>query len=668
MAASVNDFRKIVDQIAEGVMIAVDGRPVYANPRLARMFGYDSPDEILAIDSYFEMLAPHEHSRIRRYAQLRQQGGVAPEEYEFEALRRDGSHFFVRNRPVVIDWEGSPAVLATVTDVSERKRQRERMIEQTRVLNLVMEHMGQGISLFDSNLVCLALNRKLLEILDLPPETVKPGCTLDQIIRPLAYRGEYGPGDPETIYRERMAVLREMPTLTSERETAEGRTIELRQFPVPGGGFVAIHTDVTERKRYEDSLKQAIQSAEMANRAKSAFLATMSHELRTPMNGVLGMVEVLLGSGLDAEQNRSAELIRSSGESLLELLNDILDLSKIEAGEMTLEEIAFSPAEMLASVEALWAPKFREKAITLDCRHVGALPHNLKGDPNRIRQILFNLIGNAHKFTEHGRVQVSAVAQTLPDGAVELRFDVRDSGIGIAPEARETLFNTFTQADSSVTRRFGGTGLGLAICRDLAGLMGGVVDYESTPGEGSTFWFTVRCAPLADAEPVPQEPATPEGTAVAERALRILVAEDNFVNRSVITAMLGKLGHVCETVENGLEAVDAVMRSPFDLVLMDVQMPVMDGMSATRKIRALPGEPAEVPIVALTANAMIGDREDCLAAGMDEFLTKPIVIRKLKAVLAGCDDLAARRTEWQRDGSETDGTSSAEAGEAAVGS
>lgn len=304
MAASVNDFRKIVDQIAEGVMIAVDGRPVYANPRLARMFGYDSPDEILAIDSYFEMLAPHEHSRIRRYAQLRQQGGVAPEEYEFEALRRDGSHFFVRNRPVVIDWEGSPAVLATVTDVSERKRQRERMIEQTRVLNLVMEHMGQGISLFDSNLVCLALNRKLLEILDLPPETVKPGCTLDQIIRPLAYRGEYGPGDPETIYRERMAVLREMPTLTSERETAEGRTIELRQFPVPGGGFVAIHTDVTERKRYEDSLKQAIQSAEMANRAKSAFLATMSHELRTPMNGVLGMVEVLLASDLDAEQSR----------------------------------------------------------------------------------------------------------------------------------------------------------------------------------------------------------------------------------------------------------------------------------------------------------------------------------------------------------------------------
>ena len=642
MSEPTRNFEKVVDQIAEGVLIAVRGRPVYANPQFARMFGYDRPEDILALDSYFDLVAPHEHERVRGYERLRTAGGTAPDEYEVECRHAQGHVIYLRNRPVIIEWEGRPAVLATVIDVSERRKQRERLVEQTRILNLVLEHMDQGISLFDEDLNCLAVNRKLLEMLDLSADKIKVGCKLDDIIRPLAYRGDYGGEDPEQEFRSRMQVLSEQRHLRSERIDPNGRSIELRQLPVPGGGFVAIHTDITHHRRNEENLKEAIRTAELANRAKSAFLATMSHELRTPMNGVLGMTDMLLASDLDPEQRHQATLIKSSGEALLGLLNDILDLSKIEAGEMSMEEIDFDPVELLDGIEALWAPKLREKSVGLRFETSTPLPRTLRSDPTRIRQILFNLIGNAHKFTERGDVHVRTGARMMADGQVELRFDVADTGIGIPPEAHDTLFSKFTQADSSVTRRFGGTGLGLAICRELAGLLGGEIDVESEPGVGSTFWFTVRCAAVVDkpqpaadaAPPVDPDPARVD-TGGAGASLRILVAEDNLVNRSVITAMLKKLGHRCDTVENGLEALDALVRSPFDLVLMDVQMPVMDGLTATRRIRGLPGSHASIPVVALTANAMKGDREECLNAGMDDFLTKPIAVNELQQMLAG---------------------------------
>ena len=410
-------------------------------------------------------------------------------------------------------------------------------------------------------------------------------------------------------------------------------------------GVGGINTDVTKLHDREEKLEQAkaeaeliAQEAQVANRAKSEFLASMSHEIRRPLNGVLGMAGLLLDGSLDQEQRNHVETIRSSGGLLLSLLNDILDLSKIEAGKLELEQIDFELEEILKSVEDLWAPKAFAAGIGFSHSNGEILAPILKSDPTRIRQILFNFLSNALKFTAAGSIRITVTQKAESDGLIRTRFDVRDSGAGIDPETIDNLFQKFTQADTSITRKHGGTGLGLAISKQLSEAMGGEIGAESTLGEGSTFWFSIVC-PEGDAGNLSRDADLADIGIVAnsqssdQRSLRILVAEDNDVNQKVIAAILAKSHHRLDIVGNGIEAVSAVIRGSYDLVLMDVQMPEMDGVTATMRIRELDGPQSEIPIIALTANAMKGDEEKYRAAGMNDYVTKPIESDKLAAAM-----------------------------------
>jgi PAS domain S-box-containing protein len=434
----------------------------------------------------------------------------------------------------------------------------------------------------------------------------------------------------------------------------EEKWIRDRAFPIRDEAgqlirIVGIAEDITEAKGYEEDLIHAWEGADAANRAKSRFLANMSHEIRTPMNGVLGMLQLLHLTGLRDEQQRYVSVAEDSGRALLTIINDILDISKIEARKMTLENLSF---QLQSTIEQAVQPlrvQAAAKGLEFHTRVSAEIPALLRGDAHRLRQVLTNLAANAIKFTERGQVtlevtvevSLEAALQRQRDGRATVRFAIADTGIGIRPDQATLLFAPFTQADDSTTRKYGGTGLGLAICKQLVELMGGTIGVESAEGRGSKFWFTAAFEIAAAGQPAAlSAPALDRpngavkstvGTARRKLAARILVAEDNATNREVALAQLRNLGYQADAVNNGAEAVRALEQGDYDLVLMDCEMPVMDGYEATRCIRAAhPG----LPVIALTADAMSGDRDRCLSEGMSDYLAKPVDLEVLGEAIA----------------------------------
>lgn len=561
------------------------------------------------------------------------------------------------------------------TDITERKRAEEDLKAARQQLIDAIESISESFVLFDKDDRYVLTNSKYRDRYPHLVQYFTAGTSYETMLRAAVASGIHDVGDDPEGWLQRNMAWHRACGAAMERQLQDGTWVRLIERRTTDGGIVGLRTDITEIKNAEAALTRKVSdleaaqvrlerlredltamatdlaaardAAEAASRAKSDFLANMSHEIRTPMNGILGMNALLLQSDLSAEQRQCAVAVRDSAEALLSLINDILDVSKLEAGKVELEAIDFDLVQVVDAAVALVAPAAGDKRLDLRVRIEPRARSVFRGDPVRLRQILLNLVGNAVKFTERGTVSVNVAARPLTRrGVTRLRFEIADTGIGMSAEASGALFQKFHQADTSITRRFGGTGLGLAISKQLVEMMGGRIGVRSKPGRGSTFWFCIPLQGAGDPKALrdvtspdagigrqPPKPNEPAETRRAFRPLRVLVAEDNKINQQLAAMLLKNAGHLVDIAENGAAAVAAVEASEYDVVVMDVQMPVLDGIEAADRIRNLPPPKNAVPIIAVTAHAMAGARERYLAAGMDGYLSKPLDPAALLRVL-----------------------------------
>lgn len=568
-----------------------------------------------------------------------------PWELELPFVTATGRNIWVKALGRAILQDGQPVKLRGSFQDSTAVRtalDRARLAEQR--LRAAIEALPDGFVLFDRDDRLVVFNEPYKHLYSASAPAIFEGATFESILRYGAERGQY----PEAVGREaewlaqRMAHHHEAAQ-EMEQELPGNRWVRIIERETPDGDRVGFRVDITNLKRQQQALSRARLEAEKASIAKSQFLANMSHEIRTPMTGLIGMLDIMLDNDLPDDHRQRALQARTSANALLAILNDILDVSKLEAGDLKIERIPVSVRAILEDCLGLAAPRAKEKALRLQSFVDPSVPKWILSDPTRLRQIMLNLVTNAVKFTEVGHVTIT-LGRRFHQDQETLCIEVQDSGIGIPAAAQARLFDRFTQAEESTTRRFGGTGLGLAICKQLIDLMQGEISVESGEGKGTT--FSVRL-PLEETAaicaPAPVSHAIPTDSG-SQTPLRVLLAEDVMVNRMVIQSLLGKRGHEVTVATNGLEAVEAVTQERFDVILMDIQMPEMDGYEATQAIRALPEPACDTPIVALTAHAMEGDREMCIRHGMDDYATKPIDVEQL----VGAIERATSMTQEER--------------------
>jgi len=630
------------------------GRLVW-DDQMFKLYGIAPDSFVAAYDTWRNGVHPDDRERADAEIQMAIRG-EKEFDTEFRVVWPDGSVHHIRAISFLDrDGNGAPLrLVGTNWDITREKESEEALRQSEKKISQLLQTTDQGIYGIDAEGNCTFVNRSGLQMLGYSLEECL-GRNMHRLIHhshpdgspylwqtcPIFRSGLDGGGcrlDTEVFWRKDGSSI---PVEYSSHPVVVDGTIE---------GSVVTFSDITARKEAEsallasnDELQEATMRAnemavraEMANAAKGEFLANMSHEIRTPMNGVLGLTGLLLDTDLDKDQRRFAETIRQSAESLLSLINDILDFSKIEAGKLELERLDFDLREMVSDLSSSLSPRVQDKGLELRHRIDPEVPDRLLGDSGRLRQILLNLLSNAIKFTHRGSITLEAKLDEESAGDVLLRFAVRDTGIGIPQDKQALLFQKFSQVDASTTRQFGGTGLGLAISKQLAELMGGQIGVISREGVGTEFWFTVRMARSTAAPPADKPLEIPVDLGeLRHRSVRILLAEDNITNQMVAMGILERLGLRVDVVANGEEAVHALEQFPYDLVLMDVQMPEMDGLTATRRIRDRhsPVLDHNIPVIAMTANAMQGDRERCLAAGMDDYVPKPVSPQALAAAL-----------------------------------
>jgi len=498
---------------------------------------------------------------------------------------------------------------------------------QTFLFETALDNMSQGLCMFDADQTLLISNKRYFELFGISPEANVLGIAKTDLVGTSGRLSAGADAAGTGWISEKDGVLL----------GADGNIISLLRRPMANGGEVITYEDITQRRQAEDhtrlmveqlratqdDLRRAVGAAEASNEAKSSFLANMSHEIRTPLNGILGMAQVLESEPLNASQFASVHMILESGKTLMALLNDVLDLSKIEAGKLSIEPTDGALRDTFIYVQKLFLGWAQEKSIALNVNVDPSAPDEAKFDAIRVRQCVSNIISNAIKFTEAGSVTVDVGAERTNADEYLIRVDVTDTGIGISEEAAGRLFSEFSQADSSTTRKYGGTGLGLAITRKLARLMGGDATLVSSLGAGSTFSFTFK-AFAASASDVSAPVERKHQVGVTLQGLRVLLVDDNPINRSVARLLLAPAGMIFAEATNGKEALERLSEQPFDLMLLDVHMPVMDGTAAIKHIRASDAPWRDIPVIALTADAMSGDSERLLAMGMTGYVSKPI--------------------------------------------
>ncbi|WP_300155906.1 PAS domain S-box protein [Solidesulfovibrio sp.] len=560
-------------------------------------------------------------------------------QFETAIVFRDGStHELLVFKSLYYNASGSPAgIVGVCLDITTRNQSEQALAASEKRYRSLVTSMRDGFVVVDDRDRLVETNPAFCEMTGYAAEELS-GMTYKDITPEKWHAPE------ERILRESVDVLGFSPIFEKEYRRKDGTILSvamrMHRYPGrPGDGrrYFAVVRDVTATKAIEADLRLAKEEAEKANRAKSDFLAKMSHDIRTPLNAVIGMTDLTLGTELTLSQRDALETARESAGILLDLINDILDISRIEARKLEMGRDPYDLRRTLAGVVRAIRPQAARKGLFLRLAIAPQTPHQVVGDQVRLRQILVNLIGNAVKFTEKGGVTVSLGLAKANGNAACLAFVVADTGIGIPGDRLGRIFEMFTQADATVSRRYGGTGLGLAICRELVRLMGGDITAESAPGRGSVFRFTI---PLTEGPALPGErPAAPETPpmrpAAQLRTLRILLAEDNPVNVKVAAAYLGRRGHAFVVAQNGLEALDVLASRPFDVILMDLEMPECDGLEATRRLRSGQAGPVNrsCPVIAMTAHALSGVRQQCLEAGMTDYLSKPLDFQALDALL-----------------------------------